>query len=185
MIGAQFAEVLAAAKAGDSDSFAVLWRDTNPALLRFLRVLDPSAAEDLAAETWLNVVRGLRRFSGDELAWRAWVLTIARRRGVDDLRRKIRQPTSPLPWPHGGEQGGVEDDTADVVLGRLGTRAALALVATLPPLQAEVIVLRVVAGLPVGLVARIVDRTPGAVRVAAHRGLRTLARALAERGVTQ
>jgi RNA polymerase sigma-70 factor (ECF subfamily) len=196
VIGARFAEVLAAAKAGDSDSFAVLWRDTNPALLRYLRVLDASAAEDLAAETWLSVVRGLHGFSGDELAWRAWVLTIARRRGVDDLRRKIRQPTSPLPWPHGGDRaspGGdqayqayqaYQDDTADVVLARWDTRAALALVATLPPLQAEVIVLRVVAGLPVDMVADIVGRSPGAVRVAAHRGLRTLARALSEAGVT-
>jgi RNA polymerase sigma-70 factor (ECF subfamily) len=189
VIGERFAEVLAAAKAGDSDSFAVLWRDTNPALLRYLRVLDPSAAEDLAAETWLNVVRGLHRFSGEELAWRAWVFTIARRRGVDDVRRKIRQPTSPLPWPPDGGDGafpgGVAEDTADVVLGRFDTRAALALIATLPPLQAEVIVLRVVAGLPVDMVAQIVHRSPGAVRIAAHRGLRTLARTLAERGVTQ
>jgi RNA polymerase sigma-70 factor (ECF subfamily) len=186
VIGARFPEVLAAAQAGDSDSFAVLWRDTNPPLLRYLRVLDPSAAEDLAAETWLNVVRGLRGFSGDELAWRAWVFTIARRRGVDDLRRKVRQPTSPLPWPHGGDGAwqGADDDTADVVLGRFDTRAALELVATLPPLQAEVIMLRVVAGLPVDMVARIVGRSPGAVRVAAHRGLRTLARVLAEAGVT-
>ena len=185
MIGAGFPDVLAAAKAGDSDAFAALWRDTNPPLLRYLRLLDPAAAEDLAAETWLHVVRGLRTFSGDEPAWRAWVLTIARRRGVDDLRRKIRQPTSPLGWPPGGE--GVDaaaEDTADVVVGNLDTRAALELVATLPPLQAEVILLRVVAGLPVDKVADIVGRSPGAVRVAAHRGLRTLARLLTGAGVT-
>ena len=156
----------------------------NPPLLRYLRLLDPSAAEDLAAETWLNVVRGLRTFAGEELAWRAWVLTIARRRGVDDLRRRTRQPTSPLPWPPRGDEGGAAADTADVVLGRFDTRAALELIATLPPLQAEVILLRVVAGLPVDLVAQILDRSPGAVRVAAHRGLRTLARVLAEGGVT-
>ena len=187
VIGVGFTEVLAAAKAGDSDAFATLWRDTNPPLLRYLSLLDPSAAEDLAAETWLNVVRGLRTFAGEELAWRAWVLTIARRRGVDDLRRKIRQPTTSLSWPPGGDgayQGGAADDTADVVLRRFDTRAALELIATLPPLQAEVLVLRVVAGLPVHLVAQIVGRSPGAVRVAAHRGLRTLARMLAEAGVT-
>ena len=177
--------MLAAAKAGDSDAFASLWRDTNPALLRYLRLLDPSAAEDLAAETWLNVVRGLRAFEGDELAWRAWVLTIARRRGVDDIRRKVRQPTSPLAWPHGGDDPrAVAEDTADVVLTNLDTRAALELVATLPRLQAEVIVLRVVAGLPVDAVAEIVGRSPGAVRVAAHRGLRALARLLSKAGVT-
>jgi RNA polymerase sigma-70 factor (ECF subfamily) len=184
VIGAGFSDVLAAAREGDSDAFATLWRDTNPALLRYLRLFEPSAAEDLAAETWLNVVRGLRTFAGDELAWRAWVLTIARRRRTDQLRQTMRQPTSRLAWPPTGDEGGAADDTADVVLGRLDTRAALKLISTLPPLQAEVIVLRVVAGLPVDMVARIVERSPGAVRVAAHRGLRTLARVLGGTGVT-
>ncbi len=43
------------------------------------------------------------------------------------------------------------------------------------PDQAEIIVLRVVAGLGTAEVARLVGKSPGAVRVAAHRGLRRLA----------
>ncbi len=66
----------------------------------------------------------------------------------------------------------------------LATRQAMALVSALPPLQAEVIMLRVVAGLGTEAVAELVGRSPGAVRVAAHRGLRRLAGILAERGVT-
>jgi RNA polymerase sigma-70 factor (ECF subfamily) len=66
----------------------------------------------------------------------------------------------------------------------LGTTAAVAVVAALPPLQAEVIVLRVLAGLDTDAVAQIVGRSPGAVRVAAHLGLRRLAETLAARGVT-
>jgi len=58
------------------------------------------------------------------------------------------------------------------------------LVARLPPHQAEVILLRVVAGLDTETVARLVGRNPGAVRVAAHRGLRRMAEILAEAGVT-
>jgi RNA polymerase sigma-70 factor (ECF subfamily) len=49
------------------------------------------------------------------------------------------------------------------------------MVASLPGDQAEIIVLRVVAGLDVGQVARITGKSPGAVRVATHRGLRRLA----------
>jgi RNA polymerase sigma-70 factor (ECF subfamily) len=59
---------------------------------------------------------------------------------------------------------------------RDATARAVALVATLPPVQAEMVMLRVVAGLEVADVARIVDKKPGAVRVAVHRALQTLAR---------
>ena len=54
----------------------------------------------------------------------------------------------------------------------------------LPPLQAEVIMLRVVAGLDTETVGLLLDRSPGAIRIAAHRGLHRLASLLAESGVT-
>jgi RNA polymerase sigma-70 factor, ECF subfamily len=181
VIGDGFGDVLAAAQAGNDDAFATLWRDTNPALLRYLRLVGGAAAEDLAADTWLSVVRGLRTFRGDESAWRGWVFTIARRRNVDETRRRVRQPTGTQMTD---EDAPTEPDSADVALQNLDTHAALRLVATLPPLQAEVIVLRVVAGLPVAAVAKMVHRSPGAVRVAAHRGMRTLERMLTEAGVT-
>jgi RNA polymerase sigma-70 factor (ECF subfamily) len=75
-------------------------------------------------------------------------------------------------------------DPADAVVAGEDTDAALRLVAQLSPLQAEAVVLRVVAGLSVEEVARIVGRSPGAVRVATHRGLRRLEQVLADRGVT-
>ena len=75
-------------------------------------------------------------------------------------------------------------DAADLALDNLATQRAIALVSALPPLQAEVIMLRVVAGLDTGAVAELLGRSPGAVRVAAHRGLRRLAGILANAGVT-
>lgn len=55
----------------------------------------------------------------------------------------------------------------------------------LPAHQAEIILLRILADLDIETVARIVGRSPGAVRIAAHRGLRRLAHTLAARGVTR
>lgn len=183
MIGQAFAEVLAAAQAGSEVAFSRLWRDSNPALLRYLRVRVPEAAEDVAAETWLQIVRGLTGFRGDEQAWRAWLFTTARRRAIDQARYRARRPEKPLDetLPN---QLPASPDTADLAIGRIGTRSALALVARLPPYQAEVILLRVVAGLDTETVASLVGRTPVAVRVAAHRGLRRMAEMLAETGVT-
>jgi RNA polymerase sigma-70 factor (ECF subfamily) len=57
------------------------------------------------------------------------------------------------------------------------------LIAELPKDQAEIIMLRVMAGLDTNTVARIVGKTPGAVRVAAHRALRRLAAMIDRAGV--
>jgi RNA polymerase sigma-70 factor, ECF subfamily len=183
VIGEGFAAVLAAAQDGSEAAFSQLWRDTNPALLRYLRVIAPAAAEDVAAETWVKTLRNLSGFRGDEQAWRAWVFTTSRRLVIDERRRKTRKPAIPLSevplaaLPFSADAG-------DEALERISTRAALAMVAQLPPLQAEVVLLRVVAGLETEAVARLVGRSPGAVRVAAHRGLRRLAQIAAEAGVT-
>ena len=182
MIGEGFPAVLAAAQQGDEAAFSRLWRDANPALLRYLRVVAPEAAEDVAAETWVHVVRGLADFKGDEQAWRAWLFTTCRRRRIDEGRRRSRNQAVGLDDVPLGQLPQTSD-AADMALEHLSTRAAMSMLAGLPSIQAEVILLRVVAGLDTDTVARLVRRSPGAVRVAAHRGLRRLAQIAAEAGV--
>jgi RNA polymerase sigma-70 factor, ECF subfamily len=183
VIGSEFAVLLAQAQGRDEEAFARLYRDAQPALLRYLRVVAPEAPEDMAGETWLQVAVGLAGFSGSELEFRAWLFTIARHRAVDAARARDRRPrTVPL-----GDIGAAEPltapDTADVTMERAATRATLALIAALPRDQAEIIMLRVVAGLDTNTVARIVAKRPGAVRVASHRALRRLAAVVDPAGV--
>jgi RNA polymerase sigma-70 factor (ECF subfamily) len=184
MIGPSFPAVLAAAQGGDEQAFAVLWRDLQPAVLRYLRVTAPAAVEDLAADTWVSVIRGLSRFRGDEQNFRTWVFTVARHRAVDWRRQAARRPVEPLPLALAVEQA-APDDPAVQVLEAQSTRAALALVAELPADQAEVVALRVLGGLEVAEVARIVGKRPGAVRLLAHRGLRRLAKRLEAAGLAR
>jgi RNA polymerase sigma factor (sigma-70 family) len=117
---------------------------------------------------------GLGRFRGDERAFRAWVFTAARHRAIDWRRQAARRPTSSIPAEQLAERPAPDDPVAAVFEAQ-STRAALALVAELPPDQAEVVALRVLGGFEVAAVARIVGKRPGAVRVLAHRGLRRLA----------
>lgn len=183
VVGDDFARVLAEAQGGSEDQFAVLWRDTNPSLLRYLRVLAPENAEDIAAETWVHVVRGLPRFVGDEAAWRAWLFTTARRRLIDQARLRKRHPADPLEDVNAVDMPR-SPDAAQIALDNLATKSAVALLAQLPPLQAEVIMLRVVAGLDTEAVADLLGKTPGNVRVMAHRGLKKLEDLLGRAGVT-
>ncbi len=181
MIGPDFQEVLDAAAQGDEDAFGRLWRDLQPRLLRYFGVVSRAAAEDLASETWLGVVRGIDRFRGNEPAFRAWVFTIARHEVLDWRRRAARRATEDMPANGLTELAAPDDPAADAVEG-FSTRAALAELAALPADQAEAIMLRVVAGLGVDRVAAIMGKRPGTVRVLTHRGLRRLAQRLGDDG---
>ncbi len=173
--GFDFAETLDAAQLGDDRALAALWRDLQPALLRYLQAGDPGAAEDIASETWLEVTRRLDRFSGGEREFRGWLFTIARHRLIDSRRRAARQRTTPVAWLQ--DRPSVDDPAADVLID-LSTRASLRLVSELPPEQAAAVRLRVMAGLDTDQVAEIMGKQPGNVRVLSHRGLRNLARRL-------
>ncbi|PRY22010.1 RNA polymerase sigma factor [Pseudosporangium ferrugineum] len=162
-----------AASAGDEEGFAALWRSLQPAVLRYLRVVAGDAAEDVASETWLQAARDLHRFSGDGAAFRGWLFRIARHRGIDERRRAGRRREDPAEsFADGVTRAG---DAAIEAFEHSGTEWALNVIATLPPDQAEAVMLRVVAGLDVATTARVLGKRAGAVRVATLRGLRKLA----------
>lgn len=166
--------VLTAAIGGDEGAFATVWRALQPAVLRYLQVVvGAAAAEDVASETWLQAARDLSDFTGGSTAFRVWLFRVARHRGMDELRRAGRRREEPSDLLPGSAT--VPDVAADV-LEKSGTDWALGLIATLPPDQAEAVMLRVVAGLGVAQVAQVLGKRPGAVRVASMRGLRRLAR---------
>jgi RNA polymerase sigma-70 factor (ECF subfamily) len=168
-----FAGLLAAARHGDRDAISAIWRLEQPRLLRVLRGEVGDAADDVASQTWLEVMGALRRFEGDERGFRALLFTIARRRVADHRRTRRRRPASATD----------PDVLRDLVpahhvdgFDRLGSDEAVrTIVAALNPDQAEVVLLRVVAGLTVGEVAEISGRSEGAVRVLQHRALKRLA----------
>jgi RNA polymerase sigma-70 factor (ECF subfamily) len=182
-LGAQFGTILAAATTGSEWALAALYRDLHPPLLRYLQTQAGQDAEDLASEVWLDVAGGLDRFRGDEPGFRRWVFTIARRRVVDLRRQRRRRRTDIVPT---ASLTGLtnDEDVASQALDALSTREALRRIADLPPQEAEVVMLRVVAGLDTSDVAAIMDKRPGTVRVLQHRALKRLARSFSSLLVT-
>ena len=134
---------------------------------------------------WLAIAERLHQFDGDVLAFRGWAFSIARRRLADHRRQAARRRTDAAPL----EVLDRADPTLDpsgIVLDELaGDGAAAFVTRTLPADQAEVVLLRVVAGLEVDQVAALLGKRPGTIRVMQHRGLRRLERVLAAKRVTQ
>jgi RNA polymerase sigma-70 factor (ECF subfamily) len=167
-------DALERARAGDEAAFVILYRALHPRILRYAASLVGADADDVAAEAWFHVARDLKSFTGDADGFRAWVTTITRHRAVDHHRARVRRPVvlddvlALADRPAG-------DDTAESAVERLATARAVALIASLPREQAEAVMLRAVVGLDVAAAAAVLGKRPGAVRVAAHRGLKRLA----------
>ena len=175
---AELTAAVRAAQEGDEAAFRTVYRTVHPRLLGYVRTLvaDPDA-EDVTSEAWLQIARDLSRFTGDADRFRGWAARIARNRALDHLRMRGRRPAV------GGDESelaGMPDgaDTADEALEALGTGRTMALISRLPRDQAEAVVLRVVVGLDAKSAAQVLGKRSGAVRTAAHRGLRKLAEML-------
>ena len=165
--------MLARARSGDEAGFLELWRSLQPRLLRYVRVLGCDDPDDVASETWLQVVRDLHKFNGDDHDFRRWLFAVGRNRAIDASRARLRRRVSPVADGLDSRPDGqmVEDQ----VLEGMSVRTAITMLAGLSQDQAEAVALRVIAGLDTPAVASILRKSPGAVRVALHRGLRALA----------
>jgi len=174
-LGEGFAATMQAARRGEEQAITALYSDANPSLLRYLRAREPHDAEDLASEIWISLARKIPDFEGDERHWWGLVFLVARRCLNDHWKRRRRRKTEPVDSEILAGRPGSTDVEATGVQS-IADRDALALVtATLSPEQADVILLRVVAGLDVDEVATAIGKRPGAVRVIQHRALRKLA----------
>ena len=179
---AELTAAVLAAQDGDETAFRTVYRAVHPRLLGYVRTLvgDPDA-EDVASEAWLQIARDLERFTGDADRFRGWAARIARNRALDHIRMRGRRPATVADETELTGRA-AESDTAGEAMESLATDHTLSLIARLPQDQAEAVVLRVVVGLDAKSAAKTLGKRPGAVRTAAHRGLKRLAELLGADG---
>ena len=166
---------------GSSDAVTVLFRWLNPPLVRYLEGSARGHGDDLATETWMAAARTIGKFRGDAPAFRRWLFAIARRQLVDHWRRQGSRPSQAA---DPADLAALRTATAcadaeDDALAAISADDALAFVTrVLPTEQAQVVLLRVVAGLSADEVGTVIGKRAGAVRVIQHRALAVLREAL-------
>jgi RNA polymerase sigma factor (sigma-70 family) len=177
----ELGDAVVRARDGDEAAFGVVYRELHPMLLGYLRGLIGDDADDIASETWHDIVRDLGTFRGGGLSFRGWAATIARHRALDHVRRvRVRPRTTTLDEhlvEHVAERTTARDSEG-LALERISTERALSLIAELPQDQAEAVLLRVVLGLNGPMAAKVLGKRPGAVRTASYRGLMRLSERL-------
>jgi RNA polymerase sigma-70 factor (ECF subfamily) len=180
-IGLRFADTLEAARAGDRDALARIYRDVAPLVIGYLRSNGAREPEDTASEVFVSMVGGLEHFKGDEPHFRSWLLTITHRRLVDDFRRRGRRHEQAFEEDFLADRSSlVVTDGETEAMTRLRTRGVLESLDQLTDDQRSALMLRVLADLPVSEVADIMGKPETAVKALLRRAFASLDRLLSQ-----
>lgn len=181
--GERWAALMLLAQDGDGASYHALLQEVTPYLRSIARryLGGGEDAED-AVQDILLIVHGIRHTFERGRPFKPWLGTIAGRRCIDLLRRRAYRLRHEIE---------ADRDFADVAHGQPGpdetvsrldaARTVHAALATLPQRQREAIRLLRLGELSLDEAATRSRQTTGALKVACHRALKSLARALATR----
>ncbi|QFZ22598.1 sigma-70 family RNA polymerase sigma factor [Saccharothrix syringae] len=169
---------------GDRRAVEALLALIRPLVVRYCRARvgrgerSRSSADDVAQEVCLAVLKALPAYRDQGRPFLAFVYGIAAHKVADVHRAAARDRADAVPelpdsagTAPGPEQRALHGELSD----RMGR-----LLGVLPERQREILVLRVVMGMSAEETADVVGSTPGAVRVAQHRALQRLRKALGE-----
>ncbi len=179
-IGVRWGRWMACAQTGDRAAYHQLLKDIVPYLRGLSRrfVGDHSDAEDAVQEI-LIVVHDIRHTYEPHRPFKPWLKTIATRRCIDLLRKRTRRLQHELAQESDAMQHAATDATPDQALDRRQQGMALgAAVSQLPARQREAIRLLRLSELSLCEAAAMSDQSIGSLKVACHRALKTLKRAL-------
>jgi len=169
--------LLESARAGGEWAWAEIYQTYAPKVRGYVAAQGVGDPDNLVGEVFLQAVRNVHRFAGNEQGFRSWLFTIAHRRVLDERRRVQRKPEQLMAELFDRATVSTAEDLALDGLGNHWLRAGLE---SLTSEQKSVLALRVIADLSVEEVARIIGKRPGAVKALQHRALGRLRKTLAQ-----
>lgn len=166
------------AVAGDADAFAALYARHVDRVYRhcYYYMGNRTDAEDVAQQTFLRAWQAIGRYRRSGAPFLAWLLTIAGRTAISQLRR-----TRELPGAVKQRHQGVGDDPQEIVATLDTCDMVRAAVLELNPDRQQVIILRFIEGLSIAEVAAVLGKTENNISVVQHRALKDLRRCLTAR----
>jgi len=159
---------------GEPGALTALVREWHPTVHRFvLRMVGAGAADDVAQEVWIALLRGLPRLQhADRFA--PWMFTIARRAVANRLRAEYARPEIELDVDLTSDDGATEQ-----VHDRVAIEAGLA---ALPPREREALVLAYLHDLPLATCSEICGVPVGTIKSRLSRARHLLREELIRRG---
>lgn len=162
----------------DEDAWSELYDLHYPNLYRyaFARLRSREEAEDVAAQVFLEALRGIDGFSYRGKPMLAWLYRIARNLIADHLRYQIRRDRAAQNLPGGENYAPAADASLD-------TLELLDAISRLTIDQQEVLILRFFMSLPAKATAQMLGKNETAVFALQVRAIGALRRIMMPRGV--
>jgi RNA polymerase sigma-70 factor (ECF subfamily) len=173
-------ELVARGQQGDRDALAARYHIHCDRIYSYLHVTvgNRHDAEDLTTQTFLKMLESIGRFRWQSAPFSAWLFRIAHNLAMDHFRaRKRVQPEEEVPEPLGSEEPSAELEAMQSI----GRQSMLELIDKLSPEQQQVLTLKFVFNFPNADVAKILDKTEGAIKSLQHRALASLQKQLAQK----
>lgn len=160
------------ARAMDPSAWDELYTLHYGAIQRYamFRLVDPAAADDIAAEVFLEAVKGIEKYRYRGIAFRAWLYRIAHNLTAD-LRARLANRSERETHDDGALALLPGEDFAPGVVRQRDLQVA---VAQLTDEQQQVVILRFFEGLSLAEVAEATGRNSGAIKSLQHRALERL-----------
>jgi RNA polymerase sigma-70 factor, ECF subfamily len=165
------------AQQNDQEAFAELYEKYFDKIYRYIvfKIGDKFEAEDMTQQVFLKALRSIQSFKWQEVPFSAWLYRIAHNQIVDHLRRNTRRSTSQLEETI-TDCTGSEANPQQLVEARLDMEELVTAAKKLTSAQYEVIALRFSSDLPIAEVARLMGKSPGAVKALQHSAILALRR---------
>lgn len=175
-------DLLVAARRGDGDAFAVIWRELSPLVAGYLAARGVDDPEAGTSDVFLSLLPRLRELDGGVAGLRTFVFSVAHARAVDDARRRARRP-APVTFDPAVHDT-VAESAEGEALGRVSTGRVRQVLDRLNPDYRDVLALRVIGDLGVEQTATVMGRSVGSVKQLQRRALLALRAELSLDGVT-
>ena len=134
---------------------------------------DASTAEELMVQTLVDAARNIGRFDARKASFLAWLLGIARRQVLGELRRQRRRKSVPesaqVPLASLAEEAHAADPTAPLAAQITAQQQVAQLREALAPLEMEALLLHGLHGLSVREIGQVLGRSERAINSLLHR----------------
>lgn len=164
-------EIIKGCQEGRSQDFTLLYETYVRKIYDFLyfRTFHKETAEDLTSDTFLKVLRSIKRFDPLQAAFSTWIYTIARNTLIDYVRTK-KETDDLSSYGNIGERKDIEG----ALDAKEGIKEVRQILEQFPEEQRDIIVMRLWDDLSYREIASIVGKSEDACKMTFSRGMKML-----------